>query len=155
MLNHKHVKELQEFIAMKTFAEQDNGWSFVKTDKAPETYSELIEQSRNGFIPIADYGNDTSIYGERVNTCFRFTHDILHIVLGCDFTVKGETEVIAQQLKDASYHGVSAGAYMLFYYDTMGQVYYYEKHKKFVTNQVAFVEACVEHGMAYALENEY
>lgn len=146
------IEEIKNFIAHSALDAKLRGFSFFPTDSAPEGFKALKEQTINKKIPIANYGCETSIYGcKDTNILFRFYHDVTHLELNQGFSKAGEYAVINQHLKEMKAFGVSDLALNIFYYDTIGQVDYYFKHKAFIDNHMAFLDSCLQLGLKYAL----
>lgn len=149
------IKELSVFIDAKATALKVQGWSYYTTNDAPESFKELKEQSgiTGKCLPIANYGCDTSIYGDAaINERFRFWHYVTHLQLNEGFSKKGEYAVIEQHLKEANEYGLSALATAILRIDTKGQVDYYFRHKEFVQNQDAFLDTCLQRGTTLAIK---
>ena len=146
--------ELNSFIKhMAWKCKQLDGWSYVATSNAPEGFKQLKEQTINRCIPIANYGCDSSIYDSpETNVLFRFYHDVTHLSLNEGFSKSGEYAVIDQHMIDGKAYGLSELALNILEMDTRGQVDYYFKHKEFVSNQLAFLNNCLELGLNNALE---
>ena len=145
-------KELCVFVRAMAEDCQAKGWSFTATDKAPESFKELKSTTVEKHLLIANYDCESSIYGENdVNVLFRFWHDVSHLEVDQGFSLKGETAAISKQLEQAREFGISDLAYMMFYYDTIGQVEYYFRHKAFLKDQKSFVLDCVKYGLKYAI----
>lgn len=144
------VDELSCFIIRQAGECLYNGWSFLKMNEAPETWEELKKCRDSFFIPIASYGQDTSIYGERINTYFRFWHDVCHIENNLSFSYEDEIKVSNMHIKQAEDEGLSKLAIAILKIDTIGQTEYYKIHKKFIDNQLAFVQTCLQVGIANA-----
>jgi len=146
------IEEIKSFIVHSANECKKRGFSFFPTDKAPEGFKALKEQTINKNIPIANYGCDTSIYGcKDTNILFRFYHDVTHLELNQGFSKAGEYAVIEQHLKELKEWGASSLAIEIFYFDTIGQVDYYFKRKAFIDNQMAFLDSCLQLGLKYAL----
>ena len=147
------LEELKSFIELRADVCLGRGWSYFSTNKAPESFKALKERTLNKHIPIADYGSDTSIYGsKKINTLFRFWHDVTHIELNQGFSKAGEYAVIEQHLKEAKEAGLSSLAQYILDIDTRGQVDYYFRHKEFVVTQDAFLDTCLKHGITKAIK---
>ena len=146
------IEEIKNFISHSALNAKSRGFSFFPTEKAPEGFEALKEQTINKNIPIANYGCDTSIYGcKDTNILFRFYHDVTHLELNQGFSKAGEYAVIKQHLKEFKDWGASSLAIEIFYFDTIGQVDYYFHHKSFIDNQMAFLDSCLQLGLKYAL----
>lgn len=147
------VREVEFLVKMQARTMQGFGWSYYTTDNAPETFKELKDQAKNMVIPIADYGSNTSIYGSTAtNTLFRFWHDVLHLENNLGFNLKDETTVADLHLEAGKAFNLSPLALLILEADTKGQVQYYFKHKEFVSNQEAFVQSCIKHGIKTAIK---
>ncbi len=149
----KAVKEVEFLVKMQAQTLRGFGWSYYTTDNAPESFRKLKERTRKMIIPIADYGNDTSIYSSSsINTLFRFWHDVLHLENNLDFSYTSEMKVANLHLETAKYFNLSSLALEILAADTKGQVEYYFKHNEFVNNQEAFVQSCLKHGIKKAIK---
>ena len=146
------VNELKGFLLSMASICMRKGWGYELTDNAPESYEDLKKQSKNKVIPIASYGSDRTIYGDKsMNTLFRFYHDVIHLENGFSFSEKGETLTAKQHLKDATLYRLSPLACSILWADTYGQVRYYFTHRQFVNNQLDFVWNCIQHGIQKAI----
>lgn len=148
---NRAIEELKFFITCMARNCQGYGWSYYLDDNAPESYQELTRRSNDMIIPIATAGSETTIYGKYVNTKFRFWHDVTHLELDKDFTFEGEMEVIKKHIEEGLAFGLSELALDILRADTEGQVKYYYHHKDFVSNQAAFIDSCLQHGINTAI----
>jgi len=107
------------------------------SEQAPQTYAELTDAYRKrGIITVWSGASDQTIYGDaNVNFAMRAWHDALHIELGADFSLAGETRVA---LKQAELIGDAELAKILMA-EVLGQVEYYHRHGQFPIDQHAFV----------------
>jgi hypothetical protein len=151
------VLELSSFIVDTKAKLLFDGWNYRLTDKAPETFKDLLSfyNDEPCTIPIASYGSDTTIYSFGINSDFRFWHDVLHISYGYNFSYAGETKVNELHMIAAQKAKLSPLALNILHADTQGQTEYYNKYKKFVVNQTAFVWSVVHHGIMNALACEH
>jgi hypothetical protein len=146
------IKELRQFISFKANQCMLDGWSYELNDNAPESFKALKATTKNKHLLISTDGNSTSIYGERVNSLFRFYHDVTHITLDSGFSLEGETKVINQHIAEAIDYGLSSLALEILKADTLGQVHYYYKNKRFVSDQVAFIDCVLNNGLKNTLK---
>lgn len=144
---NKAVKEIKQFLKFMHNKYKLQGWSFFPTSEAPENFKALKERTSNKRIPIADYGSDTSIYGKKYNTMFRFYHDVIHLEYNKGFSSKDETFVAKKHIQDGISFGLSSLAIEILWADTYGQVKYYFNNKSFVNNQLDFVYMCLQVGI--------
>lgn len=134
------IEELSKFILVKVEECKLRGWDYYPTSKGvPESYIALKEFYDSKFLPIANYGCDTSIYTEEVNIGFRFWHDVLHLENNKSFSKEGEHSIAELHLQDAEDYGLSELALRILEIDTKGQVDYYFMQGSFVENQRDFV----------------
>ena len=145
------IKELCQFISYKANQCMLDGWSYELNDDAPESFKALKATTKNKHLLIATAGNATSIYGEHVNSLFRFYHDVTHLTLDEGFSLEGETKVINQHIKDAVDYGLSPLALEILKADTLGQVQYYYKNQRFVSDQIAFIDCVLNNGLKNTL----
>ncbi len=147
------VEDLKIFFDVMAYECTQKGWSYYTSDKAPESYKELKETSLGLFlsIPIATAGNDTAIYGAIANVEFRFWHDVLHLENDVDFSHAGELAIVNKHLEAAEKYGLNQLAKDILLIDTKGQVDYYYKHKRFVTNQETFIHTYLNQGRTCAM----
>jgi hypothetical protein len=94
-------------------------------------------------FPVYSGGSENTVYTmAEGNYAFRFWHDIVHFQEDADFSARGEAIVNACMCKEvASRFGRGSLEYRMFAADTHGQTAYYQVHRKFVNNQLAFVMA--------------
>ena len=146
------IKELRQFISYKASQCMLSGWSYELNDDAPESFKALKATTKDKHILIATAGNEGTIYGEHVNSLFRFWHDVTHITLNSGFSLEGETKVINQHIAEAIDYGLSPLALEILKADTLGQVHYYYKNKRFVSDQVAFIDCVLNNGLKNTLK---
>ena len=141
------ISELTVFIKKRCLQLSIDGWSYFETDKAPESFKELLTYKDSKSLPIANYGNEFTIYpNESANTSFRFWHDCLHIEYNKGFSFNDELFISNIHIQDARKEGLSLDAIRILIADTRGQIQYYYKHKEFVTYQKAFVQEYLKRG---------
>ena len=129
------------------------GYSFFATENAPETFKELKLQTVDKVIPIASYGADSSIYDCReTNILFRFYHDVAHLEHNKGFNTQDEHYIANLHITEFVEFGASSLAVEIFRNDTIGQIEYYNKHKDFVCNQMAFMDSCLSVGIVNAIK---
>lgn len=86
----KAIEELSVFIKKMANDCYSSGWSFEVSNVAPETFKALKSGTVNKRIIIAGYGSNKSIYNdEKINTLFRFYHDVTHLKLDKGFSKSG------------------------------------------------------------------
>lgn len=146
------IHEIKLFITFKAEELKKGGWSFELNDNAPESFKALKNTTKNKHLLIATAGNSTSIYGEHVNSLFRFYHDVTHLTLDKGFSLDGETTVIDQHIRDAKVYGLKGLAMQILIADTLGQVQYYYKNKRFVSDQAAFIDCVLNNGLKNTLK---
>lgn len=123
----------------------------IPVDNAPETYKELvklkpyimdcIENHMTIEMPVYSGGSENTIYTDKWdNYKFRAIHDFIHIMYGLRFTEADECKVCDIHADMLRKHGASDYVIKLLEADVKGQVRYYYKHKKFVENQLEFIE---------------
>lgn len=126
------------------------GFGYVDSNDAPNSFTSLQEAYKNSLqtnapLPVFRGASDTSVYTCGGNWAFRFWHDVLHVTMGADFTMVGENKVAEAQAKViADRFGRDSLQYKIFMADVMGQVVYYNIHKKYVTNQKEFVKMFIQ-----------
>jgi hypothetical protein len=130
---------------------------------APNGYGELMQwyQDNRGYdhpnytmpsIPVFSGGSEATIYSSnRYNFAARAWHDSIHINKRLDFSMADEIKVMNEQVRQMKQRAVqfqlSNDDYQAIKYDVGGQVLYYYKHKEYVKDQAAFVQACFDEGM--------
>lgn len=122
------------------------GWRAVAAGEyAPSTFAAVVHEARYAratFQPFRVYGggSERTIYGSpAVNHAFRFWHDAVHFELGADFSPAGEARVAYAQLREARALGAGREALRMLRADTLGQVWYFAHHGRFVEDQREFV----------------
>ena len=119
---------------------------FDIAENAPSTYAELKAHLDAGNrMLVCSGGCDDTIYAhEKVNHAFRAWHDWCHWRGGHDFSVAGETAVYHIQCQHlVMLYGDNPATRRwrgILYAEVVGQRLYYETHKRYVTDQRAFVE---------------
>lgn len=115
---------------------------------APDNFSHLkAEYAARGRITVFNGVCDNTIYGSpEVNYAFRAWHDALHIAHNLGFDTDSEIKVSnhqvqqVRQAQDISWVETHCFSRWVAA-DVAGQALYYRRHKRFVQNQRAFVEA--------------
>lgn len=104
-------------------------------DIAPNTFKAL-ESNRTASLVVWSGASEQTIYGDpTVNHAARAWHDSLHLKLGADFTVIGETRVAIEQCRL-----IGSDQYAdILWSEIVGQVEYFEKHGSFPIDQVEFI----------------
>ena len=100
---------------------------------------------------LSTVGCETSCYTKQGNMNFRAWHDYCHVTHRKGFDTESELFVVQEQYKVLRSMGLSDEALHIFQADTVGQVWYYAKHKKFVKDQKRFVEDCLQVGIYRAV----
>jgi len=150
------LNELEDYIIDKAEDLKLAGWSYFPTAKAPESFRDLARSSRNGKIPVANYGCEKTIFKDaHTNVLSRFWHDVTHLEQGLGFSFYEELDVIQRQIDQARADGLSFTARVLLNFDMAGQVYYYDTHREFVKDQYQFVMYCMAYGLDAALEHKF
>lgn len=108
---------------------------------APNSYEALKKDyAIKGIITVYDGGCDKTIYSTpELNHAFRAWHDYTHLKHDLDFSRRGEFSVCDIQLDLLRVYNVPDYYLNIFEADIKGQILYYNKHKKFVDNQIKFV----------------
>ena len=123
------------------------GFGYIPDVMAPTSYKELCAAyancERSGCpLPVFSGGSESTIYGvPEVNYAFRYWHDVEHVLGGNNFGLQGEIRTAYRQLAtlESVYgFGPATMEWKLLHADIVGQIQYYNKHKKFVENQVEF-----------------
>ncbi len=134
------------------------------TPDAPDTFEKLEAwyiMHKLGLtpasLPVYDGGCDNTIYSTpAVNYAFRAWHDILHLNLDAGFDADGERRVSDFHISVAASQGLSHEDCLALYYDVWGQFVYSQHHAgQFPTNQAAFVAACFDIGLAFAVKRDF
>lgn len=150
--------ELNSSVVKVGKAIADEGYSMRCTKNAPESFEALMSYKGSKIIPILSDACENTIYHEGNNLLFRLWHDLIHIENAYDFSREGEynTALMHLELVTNFKHGlVSDLAVKIMAADTIGQVEYYYRNKKFVNNQKAFVRACIDVGIQEAIKQEW
>mgnify|MGYP003640294397 CR=1 FL=1 len=150
---NKAILEIKTFLKVQSNKCAFKGWRFYLDNDAPESFKALKEHKASKMLPIATAGSNTSIYGTKFNTLFRFYHDVTHLKLDKGFSLEGELAVIDKHIKDIKESGLlSPLAIQIFLIDTKGQVEYYFHHKSFVKNQRTFLDTALRYGIKRAIQ---
>ena len=135
---------------------------FYLSENAPNKFKDLKEYQDSKVIPVYSGASSNSIYDQPYkNYNFRAVHDFHHLKLNVDFSYQGEAKSISShygKLKFWLLNNVDNEADRLlikkiFLADTIGQVEYYYKTKKFLDNQRIFVISYVNSFTLDQLEN--
>ena len=106
--------------------------SYLVKDMAPASFPELCA---SGALIVWSGASEDTIYGSAaVNHMFRAWHDSLHLKLGADFSLAGETIV---GLEQARILGGGLGDIVMA--EVVGQVEYLLKYGTFPVDQKQFV----------------
>lgn len=122
---------------------------FDIADNAPSNFKALkLEYKVRGRITVYDGGCENTIFDDPdINVMFRAWHDWCHLKGGHDFSVLGELRAADMQMSHVVtlYGNGDTGSKFIRIIDAEvnGQAQYYARHKKYVRNQRAFVEAFI------------
>lgn len=107
---------------------QLTGIDIVSTADAPSTFNELMlayhrAKLNTGYLPVSNLHCDNTIYTTPgCNVMFRYWHNMLHCMRGCDFSLAGELAVGAAHCAVvANYLGADSLEHKLMMADTIGQ----------------------------------
>lgn len=108
------------------------------SDFAPQTIEDVMRSySETGSIVVWSGGSDSTIYVDpMVNYMFRAAHDMMHIRIGADFTMLGETRVAHAQMGMV---GTELGR--IIEIEVIKQAEYFFQTGSFLDDQVAFTIA--------------
>jgi len=113
--------------------------NYKVVNDAPTSYSKLMKYKHSSFLPISGDGCKSSIYGsEENNHIFRAIHDYIHINNELTFNYEDEMKVCDIHLELLEGYNLSDLARLLLEIDVKGQIMYYDKHKRFVKDQLNF-----------------
>jgi len=117
---------------------------FDVCETAPSTYQELKNHLDAGKrLVVYSGGSNGTIYADpEVNYAFRAWHDYTHWKGSFDFSVEGETAVCQEQCRQlVERYGDSARRWCgILRAEVIGQRLFYQRHKKYVSDQRAFIE---------------
>ena len=134
------------------------------TDDAPSTYAELKPYYdalvAGDPIPVYDGGSAYSIYSQpSINHAWRAYHDGIHLVHELGFNLEDEMQACEVQIghmkQYSDEYDFGEEDYAAVRADIVGQAMYYAKHKRYVTNQAAFVQSCLDRGIAATIETRW
>ncbi len=142
--------------------EADFGFTWRASPLAAHTLANLEEEvriCRRSAMPLrvsSEHCENTIYPGPACNMQFRFVHDMVHVELSADFDVEGELAVArAHQRRILSYgfdeHSLE---YQMITADTAGQTLLHDATGHFPVSQIEFVTACINGGIAAAIETE-
>lgn len=117
---------------------------FDVAEDAPNSFTALkAEFQERGQITVYSGNSQDTIFGNvRINHMARAWHDWAHLSLGADFSVAGETAACELQCRQLIDHlGLEEGkrAANILQAEVIGQVAYYQRHKRYVRRQKDFV----------------
>jgi hypothetical protein len=149
-------ERLSAFIvasAKDTAHEAGFGWS-ARLD-APDKYSVLREHYEQvlrvgGPLHVSSYNSGNVIFtSPAVNHAFRFWHDMHHVKLGLSFKFVDEIELALWHLAQVQVAGFSKGSLerRLLEIYTLGQNYLYSAARCHPSDQLRFVQRCLELGL--------
>ena len=97
------------------------------------------ETAKNGYMKISNVNTENTIFANsEIAVMSRVWHDLIHILLDEDFSLKGEATVAFYQAAELPEDWHEERALLLT--DIIGQRLYYTKNKQFVGNQKEFVD---------------
>ena len=115
---------------------------------APNSYKKMREfKDKNGYFLIYN-GGDAGILGAEYNVKFRAVHDEMHYRLKLSFSFKHEKELSAITAREVALWAYDNGytqfeaynAYQVVGAEIKGQIEYFEKHGKYIEDQVKYIE---------------
>jgi len=117
--------------------------------EAPNTFEELKQVNKDKvlLLPVFSGGCANTIWSNpKVNHALRAWHDDIHLEYDYDFSLYGEISTARKHIEvlRKNHLGVFSN---LFWCEIVGQVLYYNKHKKYVSNQREFVLLLLCHGV--------
>ncbi len=137
---------------------------FQAVEDAPETFKDLKAwadahgfdpetRKHNPVMPVYAGGSDATISGSAEgNHVFRAWHDCIHLQHGLGFSKADELAVAAIHCEQLRAIRAPQSVINAVWCDAAGQVLHYYKYRKFVKDQAAFVEECLNTGIHYALK---
>lgn len=120
--------------------------------KAPDSLKKLkAEYAERGRITVYSGASDNTIFDDPgTNHKFRAWHDWCHLHLDADFSFQGEVRAAVLQIQHVMFrYGMGDTTYEIMRYlwaEVVGQAAYWQKHRKYVKDQRAFVSAYVAAG---------
>lgn len=135
------------------------------TPNAPDSWSRLriaalaaeFLSDRTGQdvkLPVYDGGCEDTIYPDAAtNHAFRAWHDSIHLANGYSFSREDEIKVGLIHMQQARRAGLSQRDQDMLIADTIGQIEYYEKFRRYVENQSLFVSDVLKLGLSKVLNS--
>lgn len=114
---------------------------------APNNYKEMVSHYRLNDYFLVYSGGDHGYLGYEYNTKFRALHDFMHQLHGLTFKFEDEkklSDITADQFfKIGKLMGLKLGECIdiadIITAEIKGQIEYYQKHNKYVTDQKQFI----------------
>lgn len=119
--------------------------------------SALAGSANERFMKVSSANNTHTIYpNARMNTAFRFWHDVLHSTYGMGFTLKDALIVASLHVAEIKMQfGSDSVEARIMDADTAGQSLYESIHKQFPKRQDLFVLDYVLRGASAAMSGSY
>lgn len=152
-INKYHQAVLQALTAFY----DDFSWEAVTDGSQAESWPDLQEAYKISLcdrvpLPINGISDDKNIFGSAEgNIAFRAWHDAVHLAIHEGFSKAGEYAVAAEQASQLRALGVEESTIEAIWLDIVAQVEYYQVHKAFVDDQLAFTARVNAHGVDAAV----
>lgn len=120
-----------------------------KHDDCPSTLRGISACIAQHSLPISEQGGAGTVYGIEGNFYFRAAHDLCHHLYGLDtnttdeksLSIKMWRQLVLPLLKKRG-ADVELAKY-IYFADTYGQTLYWQENKRFVPDQIVFVQSTV------------
>jgi len=121
----------------------------TKHEDCPSTLKGISACIAQHSLPISLQGGAGTVYGAEGNAYFRAAHDLCHHLYGLDtnstdeksLSIKMWRQLVLPLLKKRG-ADVELAKY-LYFADTYGQTLYWQENKRFVPDQIVFVQSAV------------
>ena len=131
----RQIRALTNYIAVKHIR--------YRYDDTISSYKDLKDTycRSNGIVYIKQSIESGEVFcgSHHLNDLVRVVHDHTHIKFGFDFSVTGELNTALYTHIELRSR-VSKDLNDLIFIDTVSQIYYYDKYKKYVSDQDAFLQ---------------
>ena len=140
-------KDVERYLILWEEALKSQGLRVGVMQDAPSTYKDVVNSFLNtGILVVYEGASENTIFSHpRINHLFRAWHDLGHITNKLDFQFHNERklgEIQANEVYDAllntAGHDRANNARSLVRAEIIGQIEYYQIHRKYVDDQKSY-----------------
>ena len=144
----EHIRELTNYISRRKVIKYDYDDNITSFEQLREKYC-----YSGGVVYIKQSTEAGEVFcgSHHLNDLIRVVHDFTHVKYGFSFSVVGELNTARCMYLELD-HYISKNLNDLIFIDTVSQIYYYDKYKKYVSDQDAFLHDICHRITAGSLE---